>query len=163
MYQPYPSGAQQEQPRPAPPRSILVAVKIMYVGAVLSAVAIVLAVVTVSSLRAAIHRAHPLLGVGRMHSLEVLDVSVIVVVGVVGIALWLWMAAANKAGRSRARITATVIFALNVIAVLINVIRPEATASKVAGIVICLAGLAAVVLLWQRDSSQYYDASGGTT
>jgi hypothetical protein len=159
MYQPYPSGGQQDQPRPAPPRSILAAVKIMYVGAVLSAVGVVLGVVTIGSLRAAIYRAHPLMGAHRVHSLEVQDVSIIVVVGVLGIALWLWMATANKAGSSRARTIATVIFALNVIAVLIDLIRPVAMASKIAGVVICLAGLAAVVLLWQRDSSQYYDAS----
>lgn len=159
MYQQYPSGEQQAEPRPAPPKSVLTAVKLMYVGAVLSAAGAVIALVSTGSLRTAIRKAHPLLSTGRVHSLEVQDVAVIVVAGVIGIALWIWMAAANKAGSSRARIIATVIWALNTIAVLIDLTRPEAMASKVAGAVIWLAGLAVIVLLWQRDSSKYYTAS----
>jgi hypothetical protein len=160
MYQPYPSGG-QEQAQPEPPRSILTAVKIMYVGAALSAVAVVVGLATIGSLHAAIRRAHPLLGAHRVHGLEVFDLAIIVVVGVLGIIVWLWMAAANKAGSTRARTVATVIFVLNTIVVLFDLGRPEAMASKIAGIIICVAGLAAIVMLWQRDSSNYYSASSG--
>ena len=37
----------------------------------------------------------------------------LVVVGLIGIALWIWMAQMNKRGRNWARITSTVFFALD--------------------------------------------------
>jgi hypothetical protein len=161
MYQPYP--ATKDQPRSGPPSSILMAMKVMYVGAALSAVATILTLVTTGSLREAIHKAHPLLSAARVDKLEQFDVVAAVVVGVVGIGLWLWMAVANKEGNGWARITASLLFALNTVATLVVVFRPGAAPAKGATIVIWLAGLAVVILLWQRDSSNYYESSGRVT
>ena len=41
------------------------------------------------------------------------ELVVLVVVGLIGVGLWLWMAQKNKAGKNWARITSTVFFALD--------------------------------------------------
>jgi hypothetical protein len=157
MYQPYPSGGQESRST-SPPSSILRAVKIMYAGAALSAIGVILTLVTVGSIRAAIHKAHPLLSATRVHALGNFDVISAVVIGVIAMGLWLWMAFANKAGDRWARVTASVIFGLNTLAALIVVSRPEAALNKLAAVIIWLAGLATIVLLWQRESSNFYDS-----
>jgi hypothetical protein len=81
--------------------------------------------------------------------------------------LWLWMAWANKGGRSWARIMATVFFGLLTAGGLAWLIIgltgkiPSLTAvSSIVSLflVYWLAGLSAVVLLWRRPSSDYYTA-----
>jgi hypothetical protein len=86
---------------------------------------------------------------------------------VIGTGLWLWMAWANKRGRSWARITATVFFGLLtagglalLIVVLTGVFFPAAGLGWVAFAGYWLPGLGAVILLWQRSSSDYYTAAG---
>jgi hypothetical protein len=85
--------------------------------------------------------------------------------GVIATGLWLWMAWANKGGRSWARIMATVFF------VVLTAAEPALLIDLHAGlllylfsllffIVYWLAGLSAVVLLWRRSSSDYYTAVG---
>jgi hypothetical protein len=160
MYQPYPSGDQRSQARREPPASVRRAVLVMYAGAALSVAGVVVTLVSRSSLLAAIRKAHPLLSAARVAKLENFDVVTYILIGVLGACLWIWMATANKAGNSRARTTASVIFAVNTIAVLVSLARPEAVANKAAAIVIWLTGLVTIVLLWQRDASTYYDGSG---
>lgn len=158
MYKAYPSS-QESQSRLAPSRSVLAAVKVMYAGAVLSALAAVLALVTTGSLRTAIHKAHPLLDHSRVQSAVTFDVVIAVVAGVIGIAVWLWMAHANKAGESWARVVASVVFGLNTLGLLAVVTRPDSLLGKAITVVIWVVGLATIILLWQRDASNYYDAS----
>jgi hypothetical protein len=83
--------------------------------------------------------------------------------------LWLWMAWANKGGRSWARITATVFFGLltaGELALLIKSLTGEIFLTAGYSLLVSfffvywLAGLSAVVLLWQRSSSDYYAAAG---
>jgi hypothetical protein len=130
----------------------------MYAGAVLSAIATILALVTVSSLRDAIRKAHPLITAASVNKAEHFDVIAAVVVGIIAIGLWLWMASANKEGNGWARTTASVIFGLNTVATLAVVFRPNAMPSKAATAVIWLVGLAAVIMLWRRDSGNYYQS-----
>jgi hypothetical protein len=92
----------------------------------------------------------------------------------IGVALWLWMASANRAGRKWARITSTVFFVVNTLgtASLLLVLRPllhltAAIGGSVSDIVLVsvlfaaglwLLGLTTIVLLWRRESSDYYAA-----
>jgi hypothetical protein len=97
--------------------------------------------------------------------------------GIAIVGLWLWMAWANKGGRSWARIMATIFFAILTAAgaaVLIKFgfrtgeLRPSAGSGiHVPAIpvylfffVYWLTGLSAVTLLWQRSSRDYYTAAG---
>src|SRR5262250_225231 len=66
--------------------------------------------------------------------------------------LWLWMAWANKPGRSWARILSTVFFGFLTLYAAVGLVALPA-ASEIVVILEWAAGLAAVVFLWQRQSS----------
>ena len=121
-YQPYPtSGSEQlpQQQRPAAPPSISNAVKLMYVGAGLSALEFVVGLATVGSLKQDIIKASTKhLTATQLHTAQVVGIATIVILGLIGIGLWIWMARANGAGKSWARNVAGVLFALNTLGLL---------------------------------------------
>lgn len=160
-YQSYPTGgaAEPEPQRPAPPTPVLQAVKLMYAGAIVSAVSLIITLVTVGSLKTAIHNADPSLSASKLHSAEVAAVAVAIIFGLIGIGLWLWMAYANKAGKNWARITATVFFGLDTLSILTSFRQAEPVLSRLVSILVWLIGLGAIVLLYQRESSAYFTAS----
>jgi hypothetical protein len=77
--------------------------------------------------------------------------------GLIAGGLWLWMAWANKHGRSWARILATVFFGVLTLYAAAGLVALPA-AAKIVIIIEWAAGLAAVIFLWQRQSSDYYRA-----
>jgi hypothetical protein len=165
MYQPYPSGGgqppQQFQP-PPPPRSIQTAVKLMYAGAVLSAVTLIIQFTSINATKTAIRKAnqassHPLTA-SQLNSLVAVSVAFLAVIGVIGIGLWIWMAAMNRRGRSWARIVSLVFFILYTLDVLLALIRPHVGLILIITFVTWLVGLGATILLWQRDSTAFYQA-----
>jgi len=158
MYQPYPSGDQQPVAPPGPPQPVRTAVLLMYAGAALSAIEIIIGLVTISSLKNAIRSRYPGYTSSQLHTAEVVGVTTVVVIGLIGVGLWLWMAWANGAGKSWARIVASVFFGLNTIDLLTLVARPHATFGLALAILVWLIGLGAILLLWQRESSAYYQA-----
>ena len=160
MYQPYPSPGQMPEPvRPEPPDSVLTAVKLMYAGAIVSALSLIVGVATIGSLRSALKRANPSYTASQLHTAEVAGVVFIVVLGLIGIGLWIWMAMANKRGANWARIVATVFFGLDTLSLVAGFARPAALLSRLVGLLIWLIGLGAIVLLWRRESSEYFSAS----
>ena len=159
MYQPYPSAGQAPEPaRPGPPPSVVMAVRLMYAGAVVSAVSLVVGLATVGSLRTALHKSQPTLTPTQLHDLQTIVVVGSVVIGLISIGLWVWMALMNKAGKSWARIVATVLFGLDTLFLLLGVARAGAAASSLVSILIWLIGLGAVILLWRKDSTEYVTA-----
>jgi len=134
------------------------AVRLMYAGAVVSAVSLVVGLATVSSLRTALHKSDPSLTPSQLHNLQTVVVAGSVAVGLISIGLWVWMALMNKAGKSWARIVATVLFGLDTLFLLLGVARAGAAASSLVSILIWLIGLGAVILLWRKDSSEYMAA-----
>lgn len=162
-YQPYPSGGGQlpEQPRTEPPSSVRTAAMFMYAGAVLSALGVILTVVSLHSIETAIRNtpsSHRLTA-SEVHAAAVGTVVVGVVISAIAIGLWIWMAWATKAGKNWARITSTVLFGLDTLSVVAGFVRAGAALSRIAGLLIWLAGLAAIILLWRRESSDYFEAS----
>jgi hypothetical protein len=159
MYQPYPSAGQVPEPaRPEPPAPVLTAVKLMYAGAVVSAASLVVGLATIGSLRSDLHNAYPKLTTTQLHDVEVATVTFIVIFGLIGVGLWIWMALANRRGGNWARITATVFFGLNTLSLLAGFARPEPLASRLVGLLIWLIGLGAIILLWRAESSAFYQA-----
>jgi hypothetical protein len=158
-YQPYPTSGPDQLPqqRPAAPPSIRTAVKLMYVGAALSALEFIVGLATVGSLKQDIIKASSKhLTAAQLHTAQVVGIATIVVLGLIGIGLWLWMARANGAGKSWARIVAAVLFALNTLGLLSAVARPNAAGTKIFDVLGWLVGLGVTVFLWRRDSSEYY-------
>jgi hypothetical protein len=164
-YQPYPTGGGGNIPAqglPQPP-SIQTAVKLMYAGAAFSVVLLVVNLFSIGALKTALRKANATaskpLTASQLHSLEGLTVAIGIFVAVVGVALWLWMARANGAGKSWARIVAAVLFGFNTLSLLSAVTRPNALETRIFDIVTWLIGLAATVFLWRKDSSEFYARS----
>ena len=109
MYQPYPSTGKPVEPeRPPAPQPVLNAVKLMYAGAAVSTVSLVISLIDISGTKAAIHKARPTLTTAQVNQLNTFIITLAIVSGVVGIALWLWMAKANGQGKNWARVVSTV-------------------------------------------------------
>ena len=161
MSQPNPSGGGQAPgpQRPGLPPPIVSAVRLMYAGAALSAVVIVVALVSVASIRASIHHAYPAYTPSKVRSAAKALVADDIFIQAITVGLWLWMAAANKAGKNWARIVATVLFGLNTVFVLCSFLLPHANLGSVLNLLIWLVGLGAIILLWRRDSSEYFAAA----
>jgi hypothetical protein len=171
MYQPYPGGdqapqqyGQPGQPALAVPQSVARAVKVMYVGAAASLVGIIVDLLARHSLRTYIAdhmtRNGKALTAAQVTNAYHLELGVLIAGGLIGVGLWIWMARSCQAGKGWARITSTVFFAIETISALTSVAGGGrlggAGASRFFGLLVWLIGLAAIILLWQRQSSDYF-------
>jgi hypothetical protein len=165
-YQPYPEGGNQLGQRPEQPTSVRNAVWLMYGGAALSAISAILVLALGSSIRNAegkalrngnktlISQGKKALTAAQIHSVENVTIAIFVFVLLVGVALWVWMAWANGRGRNWARIMASVLFALNTLYLVLSVSRAGFSVIFVG--LGWLLGLGAIVLLWRKESSYYF-------
>ena len=165
MYQPYPQGGEMppepaRPDRPDLPRSVRTAVQFMYAGAGLSAISLIVAVLSFHSIERVIRNASSTLTAHQVHNDAIVAVTIAVVESLIAIGLWLLMAWGNKNGQSWARITATVLFGLNTLFLLLSFVRATVSASLAFSVVVWLVGLGAIVLLWRKESSQYFAAAG---
>ena len=158
MYQPYPGGAEPREPAPASaPPSVLRAVKVMYAGVAVSLIGIVIDMTTLSATRAAIIKHSPTLTTAQVNNAEHVEIGLFIASGLIGAALWLWMAQSCRAGKGWARIVSTVLFAIDTLAVLITTAGTAGGGlSRAYALVIWVVGLIAIILLWQRASSGYF-------
>ena len=89
-----------------------------------------------------------------------MEIGLTIASGLIGAALWIWMAQRIRAGRNWARIVSTVFFAIDTISALVSASGASTLsvggATRVYGIVVWLIGLVAIVFLWQRASSDYF-------
>jgi hypothetical protein len=79
------------------------------------------------------------------------------ITGLIAGGLWLWMAWGNKRGRSWARMLSTAFFGMLTLYAAVGLVALP-VAPKVVVILEWAGGLAAIVFLWQRESSHYYRA-----
>jgi hypothetical protein len=132
----------------------------MYAGAALSLIELIVGLATIGSLKQAIQQAGQRAGKHytptQVHQLEVTSVVFAVIVGVVAIGLWIWMARANQAGHSYARITGTVFFGLSTLFLFLSLARPHVGVGLIFNLLVWLAGLGAVILLWRKESGPYF-------
>jgi hypothetical protein len=161
MYQPYPSTGKPVEPeRPAAPPSVVNAVKLMYAGAAVSTVSLVISLVDISGTKAAIRKARPTLTAAQVNQLNTFIITLAIVSGVIGVALWLWMAKANGQGRNWARILSSVLFGLATLDMFGVLSQPKTLLGLVFPVLTWLIGLGAVILLWRRDSSEFFKPRG---
>jgi len=169
-YQPYPTGSGSNDlappaARPPQPPALRNAVRLMLAGAALALIGVIVSAAFSSKIRSTVTKAavkanatrrsqgKSLLTASQIHSLANVTVVLLVVVGIIGVLLWLWMAWANNKGSSWARIVATVLFGLNTISLFLDVGRASIAIIPVA--VGWLIGLVAIVLLWRRETTAY--------
>ena len=156
---PFPDG--EPGPRIQPPSSILNAVRLMYVGAALSALAFIVGLLTQGSLRDDIADQNPDLDAGELDAVVTGFVVLFVIVGLLSVGLWIWMAETNRRGRKWARIVATVLGGLNIVLTLYRLTQSTGPGTFLDIIMIALA---ATILwfLYRPESYRYYDAVSET-
>jgi hypothetical protein len=161
MVQRYPSsGKPVELERPPAPPPVANAIKLMYVGAAVSTVSLIISLADVGGLKAAIKKAQPSWTPAQVNQYDRLLIIVSIVSGVIGIALWLWMARANNQGKNWARILSTVLFCLATLD-LVGVFRqPKTLIGLVFPVLTWLVGLGAVFLLWRQESTVFFKPQG---
>jgi len=166
MYQSYPGGApspeQYGQPAAPIPQSVTRAVQLMYAGAVASLIGIVIGLTTTGSLRSAIEKRSPTMTAAHVTDAVHLEIGFAIVGGLIGAGLWIWMAQSNKAGKNWARILSTVLFAISTISTLASLAGSALAGggvSRIYGILVWLIGLAAIILLWKRSSTDYFKSA----
>ena len=140
------------------PRTVLHAVRLMYLGAVAELGVLVTLLLTEGSIRAAVLHRNPELTAAQLHPLNRLFLFESIGCCVVA-ALWLCMAWANSKGYGVARVIAIVFFAIataGMIADMADGTALYAPAALIAGGVVWLIGLAAVVLLLRPQSGPYF-------
>jgi hypothetical protein len=173
-YQPYPTssgGNEMAQPGgAAQPRQVQWAVYCMWGGAAIQLIGVIFTLVLSSKIKNAIRTAalksnvtlrsegKTPLTASEIHTLENTVVLIFAIIGIIGVLLWLWMAWANGRGRSWARIVATILFGLYTIDLVLSFSR--ASISVIFLILSWLAGLGAIVFLWQKDSTEFFVRSG---
>jgi hypothetical protein len=160
--------------RPGVPRSartVRAAVRLMYAGAAVSTVNLILLLVFVGDVNAF----HAVLGhrltaaqVSQL-GLNTLVITQLMVFGLVPIALWLWMARANGQCRNWARSLSTVLFGLATLDLTgafgtpgIRVSLVPVVFGPAVPVLTWLVGLVAVWLLWRPASSVFFKPQGFT-
>lgn len=133
-----------------PPASLMNAARLMYAGA---GIAVILGLTVVLTLHNAPHTAAASSGAYKAGRIAGGAIS-----GLIAGGLWLWMAWANKRGRSWARILSTVLFGLLTLEAAATLPGTLPAALKIVTFLEWAAGLAAIVSLWKRQSGAYYKA-----
>jgi hypothetical protein len=145
------------RPRPGQPRTVFIAIRLMWAGAFAEFAVAVTIWATLGSVRAAVMHVYPAAWPAAHVSLLIDVVEAPVVIG-----LWLWMAWANGRGKNRGRAALAVFFGLDGLAVLYTLSQGSiiyAPADAAAGMVQCLIGLAVIFLIFNPASSRHYRTS----
>lgn len=163
-----PSGPMPGPPPAGPadlarPQAVTNAVRLMYAGAALSLVGLLLTPMTADAVRTQIEDAMAGQDAGltpsQIDAIVTFAIAMGVVFGLLGVALWLLMAWANGRGRGWARIVATVLFALNAVSLLTSLPQLGSAPLPVAlSALTVLVGGAAVYFLWRKESSAWFQA-----
>lgn len=160
--QPTPEPEDRHQADPGrrlvgPPSSLLAAVKLMYVGAGLQALALVFSFAARVELREQIADEQPELTTDQVERAMNIQLLSVAIVDILAIAMWIWMAQTNQRGLEWARIVATVLAPLNIAFTVFSLAQAAGVAIVVRFLTIALSG-AILFLLYRPDSSAYYKA-----
>jgi predicted Ser/Thr protein kinase len=143
--------------RPVPPRSMINAVRLMYLGAALAAVSILTAVATMPRLRETLRERYPGAGPGALGAATTGTLTVTIIAGLISAGVWLAVARRTRRGRPGVRVLSTVFFALDSLTVANTHSHGLLTpATWIAGLAEWGVGLTVIVFLWDRRSSAYF-------
>jgi hypothetical protein len=163
MYQRFPDGAGSGEPAPVRdiPQSVQRAVRVMYIGLAASLLGIIVDMTTLSSTRSEILSKNPSFTQAQLNSAEHLEIGLFIAGGLIGAALWLWMAQTCRAGKGWARVVSTVFFGIDTLSVIAGVAGTGTGGgglARIYAVLVWVIGLVAIVFLWQRSSSDYFRA-----
>jgi hypothetical protein len=183
---PPPAGAREGYPPPAPqgpwasdqlpahpgawateverPASIVTAVRLMWLGAVITALGALSVFIQTDTLRDNIRDNDSTLTASELDGAVAAIIGFTLVIGAIVVGLWLWMAAQNGQGKSWARTVATVLGVLNVLFLLLGLgMRSQTGIGLVFNVLNLVLAVVILVLLYRPDSSAYYQARSRLT
>jgi hypothetical protein len=144
------------------------AVRLMLAGAAVSTVYLVFALIVTASIKTDLTRWNATvpkakqLTASQLNSLATYYVVTTIIIGLISIGLWLWMAKMNTAGRSWARIVSSVLFLLWTYYTWVSIGQTRGAATLVISTVIVLVtwliGLVSLFFLWRPASTAFYKA-----
>jgi hypothetical protein len=134
----------------------MVAVRIMYAGAALTAIGLVISVIAVATGEKALRASHKHATLAQLHATQRLLITLAIVSGLIEIGAWLFMARANRNGLKWARIVASVLFALGTWNLISHIIGAATITNLAYTALMWLVGAGAVFFLWQKDSGAYF-------
>jgi hypothetical protein len=163
----YPSAAPGVGGAPAAaveqPPAVRNAVRLMWVGAAISLLSLIVTLATLGTLKSQIRDQVRTNGQhvtqSQLDAAFTAAVVFSVVIAAIAIGLWLWMAWKNGQGRQWARIVATVLGVLNVIFTLLSFVGNRATGgTRILSVIDLVIAIAILILLWRKESSDFYRA-----
>jgi hypothetical protein len=153
------------QVRPAVPRSartVFLAVRLMYLGAVLELCALAIVALTTHNVRSAVFAHHPALALAQWQTVVHGQLLPVEVGAAVAALLLLWIATANARGLHGGRVAFGALFALDTAGLAIGLTRGSAMyarADLAVGAIVWLVALATLVLIFSRGSRAHYARS----
>ncbi len=163
---PQPQAGQPSAPVAQQPPSIRTAVRLMWAGAAISLLSMIVTLATSGSLKTQIRdqldKSGQQVTQTTLNAAYAFAIAFAVVGALIAIGLWLWMAWKNGQGRGWARIVATVLAGINLLTTIYSVASGNTTpVATIITVVNLLLAIVIVVLLWRKESNAYYAASSG--
>jgi len=138
------------------PSSVVNAVRLMFVAAVLGLVSLVVALSTKSTLRADIAKKNPDFDAAKLNTAVNVAIGAGVVFGIIFVVLFILLALQVRKGKNWARIVTWVITGLGILSALASLGQTVAAASRVVSLIGGLLDIAIVVLLLQKPSNAFF-------
>jgi len=158
-----PSGEFGDTEKPPVPPSLTMAVKLMYAGAALSLISLIVTLFSRGQIHDAVVKANNKqtgskhLSADQIDTLVNISFAIGIVLGLIGVLLWLLMARTNQSGRWWARIVATVLCLLCVLSTFSALTRSGSTGpTTILSIIMVLIAIGATVLLYRPDSNDFF-------
>lgn len=146
------------------PSTVQYAVYLMYAGAALGIISMILGFVLLDDVRQQVEEQLAASGQpvdqGLVDATVTVGLVVGVVFGLVGAGLWIMNAVFCGRGANWSRILSTVFAGILVLTSLVTFFQPGSAVTKVLQLLTLLVGVAAVVLLWQRPSNLFFQQAG---
>ena len=167
----YPGGLGAMPPKPPAPQSVQRAYYCILAGGVLTILGIVATLTQTNAIRSALESTETTVAQSTINSLVTATIVFACVLALVEVGMWVWMAFATKAGKHWARILSTVFFGLSAASTIFGSLfyfasssngssttfaSSDTTFGQIAAWLEFFAGLAAIILLWSKESSAYF-------
>lgn len=140
---------------PAPP-SVLNAVRLMFVGAALGLLGLIVLLATKGTLKKDILKHNQDYDAQKLNDAVNVAITVGVVIAIIFIALYVLLALQVGKGKNWARIVTWVLAGLGLLSALTSLAQPEPAASRVLTLIGGVIDLAIIVFLAQRPSNEYF-------
>jgi hypothetical protein len=159
-YQQYLADIQVPQwQRPPAPASVVNAVKVMYVGAAVSVISVIAGLATSGAIKSEIHASRPDLTTAQVSAYAEFNLVSVIIVGLIGVGLWIWLARMCRDGRRVVRVVGSVLFGVDTLLQVLGFTQPITFAARIPGLLVWLVGLATVALLWRRDATDFFNGA----